>query len=98
MLTEKEVIQVMSKITHPEIDYSLLDLGMIGAVDVEQETVRITVNLPFPEVPIKDHLVQIVKDAIAENDEAANVEVRFATMNEAEREEFRRKARDKWKL
>jgi metal-sulfur cluster biosynthetic enzyme len=98
MLTEKEVIQVMSKITHPEIDYSLLDLGMIGAVDVEQETVRITVNLPFPGVPIKDHLVQIVKDAIAENDEAANVEVRFATMNEAEREEFRRRAREKWKL
>ncbi len=98
MLTEEEVIRVMSKTAHPEIDYSLLDLGMIKEVVVEQETVKVTINLPFPEVPIKDHLVQIVKDAIAEKHERAAVEVIFSVMNEAEREEFRRKARDKWKL
>ena len=97
MLTEKELIRVMAKITHPEIDYSLLDLGMIKEVGAEQETVKVTMNLPFPEVPIKDHLVQIVKDAIAKKDEAAEVEVSFATMNEAERQEFTRKARAKWK-
>ena len=98
MLTEKEVIRAMSKTTHPEIDYSLLDLGMIKEVALERETVKVTMNLPFPGVPIKDYLVQIVKDAIAEKDGSAEVEVRFATMNEAEREDFRTKARDKWKL
>jgi metal-sulfur cluster biosynthetic enzyme len=98
MLTEEEVTRVMSKTTHPEIDYSLLDLGMIKEVVVEQETVRVTMNLPFPEVPIKDHLVRIVRDAIAEKDERAAVEVIFSVMNEAEQKEFRRKARDKWKL
>ena len=98
MLMEKEVIEAMSKAMHPETDYSLLDLGMIKEVSVEGQTVRVTMNLPFPKVPIKDHLVQLVKDAIAKKDEAAEVELRFATMNEAEREEFRRKARDKWKL
>ena len=98
MLTEEEVIRVMSKTTHPEIDYSLLELGMIKEVVIEQETVEVTMNLPFPKVPIEDHLVQIVKDAIAEKDERAAVEVVFSVMNEAEQEEFRRKARDKWKL
>jgi metal-sulfur cluster biosynthetic enzyme len=98
MLTEEEVTRVMSKTTHPEIDYSLLDLGMIKEVVVEQETVRVTMNLPFPEVPIKDHLVRIVRDAIAEKDERAAVEVIFSVMNEAEQKEFRRKARDKCKL
>ena len=98
MLTEKEVIRVMSKIMHPEIDYSLLDLGMIKEVGAEQERVKITMNLPFLEVPVKGHLVQIVKEAIAKKDEAAKVEVSFSTMNEAERKEFRRKAEAKWRL
>ena len=97
MLSEKDVIQAISKTRHPEIDYSLLDLGMIKEIGVNQETVRVTVNLPFPEVPIKEHLVQIVKDAIREEDEAAEVQVGFVTMNEAQREEFGKKAREKWK-
>ncbi len=97
MLSEKDVLQAISKTQHPEIDGSLLELGMIKEVRVEQETVRVTMNLPFPEVPIRDHLVQMVKDAIAEKDEAAEVEVSFATMNEAQREDFRAKAREKWK-
>ena len=92
------MIQAISKTRHPEIDYSPVDLGMINEVHVNHETVRVVLNLPFPEVPIKGHLVQIVKDAIAGKDEAAEVEVSFATMNEAERKEFRKKARDKWKL
>ena len=98
MLTEKEVMEAMSTTTHPEIDYSLVELGMIKEVGVEQETVKVTMNLPFPGIPIKGHLVQIVKDAIAEKDEAAEVQVTFAAMSEAEREEFARKAREKWKL
>jgi len=98
MLTEKEVMEAMSTTTHPEIDYSLVDLGMIKEVGVEQETLQVTMNLPFPGIPIKDDLVQIVKDAIAEKDKAARVEVTFAAMSEAEREEFARKARAKWKL
>ena len=93
MLTEKELIRALSKTTHPEIDYSLVDLGMIKEVGIEQETVKVTMNLPM-----KDHLVQIVKDAIDKKDGAVEVVINFATMSEAERKEFRRKAREKWKL
>jgi len=97
MLTQEEVMEVVSNTIHPEIDYSLLDLGMIKDVRVQQGTIHVTINLPFPEVPIKDHLVQMVKNAIAKKDEDAEVEVTLATMNEAERQEFRRKAAEKWK-
>jgi len=98
MLTEEKVVQAISKTSHPEIDYSLLELGMIKEVAVEQQTVKVTINLPFPRVPIKDYLVQIVKEAIGKEDDNAEIEVSFATMTEAEREEFMRKGRDKWKL
>ena len=97
MLTQEDVMAVMSNTIHPEIDYSLVDLGMIKDVRVQQNTIQVTVHLPFPAVPIKDHLVQIVRNAIAEKDAGADIEVTFATMNEAERDDFRRKAAEKWK-
>ena len=72
-------------------------MGMIKGVAVEQEAVKVTMNLPFLGVPIRDELVRIVKNAIARKDEAVAVEVSFAAMTDAEREEFRKKAWNKWK-
>jgi ATP-binding protein involved in chromosome partitioning len=98
MLTEQEVMEALTRTIHPEIDYSLVELGMIKEVGVEGQTVKVTMNLPFPGVPIRDHLAELVKGAVAEKDASATVEVSVATMDEAQREEFRRKAREKWKL
>jgi len=97
VLTKEEVIQVLSKTTHPEIDYSLVDLGMIKDVSIEEDKMAVTVNLPFAGIPIRDLLVQIVTEAVANEDEAAQVEVQFATMSEEERVDFMRKARERWK-
>ena len=97
MLTE-EAIKALSRVMHPEIDYSLVELGMIKEVAVQQDSVNVTVNLPFPEIPIRDLLVQIVKDGIAEADRAAEVKIDFAVMDQAERGEFQRKAQQRWKL
>ena len=97
MLTTEEVMQAMAKTMHPEIDCSLADLGMIKHVTAEQEKVIVTMNLPFPRVPIRDELVRIVTEAVPNADETSQVEVQFATMNEEEREAFMKKAREKWK-
>jgi ATP-binding protein involved in chromosome partitioning len=97
MLTTEEVMQAMAKAAHPEIDCSLVELGMIKHVTAEQEKVVVTMNLPFPRVPVKDELVRIVTEAVANEDHTSQVEVQFATMNEEEREEFMKKAREKWR-
>lgn len=98
MPIEKEIMIKLSKAMHPEIDYSLVDLGMIGAVNVKENNVEITLNLPFPGIPIKDDLARIVADAIAEGDQALQVKIEFAIMSEKERKEFVSKAQKKWKL
>lgn len=97
MLTKEAVIQAISKTTHPEIDYSLVDLGMVKDIRIETETIVVTLNLPFPGIPIRDELARIVTEAVANEDEASRAEVQFATMSEEDRTEFMRKARERWK-
>jgi len=97
MLTKEEVIQAISKTTHPEIDSSLVDLGMVKDVRIETEAIVVTLNLPSLGIPIKDELARIVVESVAKDDEASRVEVEYATMSEAERTEFMRKARERWK-
>ncbi|MCD6415292.1 MAG: DUF59 domain-containing protein [Planctomycetes bacterium] len=97
MLTKEEVMHALSKAIHPEIDSSLVGLGMIKDVSIEKEMVTVTMNLPFAGIPIKDDLAQIVKEAVADKDPGLRLEVRSATMDEEEREEFMKKAREKWK-
>jgi len=70
--------------------------AVIGRVPVHFRD-KSPINLPFPDIPIKGLLVQMVKDAITEKDESEQVEVTCATMNEVERREVRRKAAEKWK-
>ena len=97
MLTRDAVMQVMSKVTHPEIDYSLVDLGMIKDVSTEEDRMTIILNLPSLEVPVRDLLARLVKEAVAHVDATSQAEVQFAEMSEQERREFMRKAREKWK-
>ena len=98
MITEKEIMQVLSKAMHPEIDYSLAELGMIKKVNVERNNVEVTINLPFQGIPIKDDLARIVIDTITDANQSLQVKIEFATMNEKERKEFMSKAQEKWKL
>lgn len=98
MVTEEQVMAELRTVAHPEIDYSVVELGIVKKVVVERSKVMVTLSLPFAEVPIKDLLVQIVKQAIAKVDKTVEVEVDFAVMSEREREEFRTKAQERWKV
>jgi len=97
VLTKEQVIQALSRVTHPEIDYSLVDLGMIKNVSIDGERMTVTMNLPFAGIPIKELLVRMVREAVANEDESAQVELQFDTMSDQERAAFVEKARERWK-
>ncbi|MBN2035670.1 MAG: iron-sulfur cluster assembly protein [Chitinispirillaceae bacterium] len=97
MLTRQEAMEALSGVIHPEIDYSLVELGMIGELAVQDDKVNVTIKLPFPEIPIKDLLIRIVKDGMEKADRSAEVKINFAVMDQAERENFRGKAQERWK-
>lgn len=95
-ILEKKVGEILARIMHPEIDYSLVDLGVIKNVVVKDNGVTLTLKLPLLEVPIKDLLVNSIKEEL----EKLNVVVKINTvqMNEEERAKFMKMSQEKWRF
>ena len=97
-LSQPEIEQALSKITHPEINYSLAALGMLEDVICKKDEVSLTLKLPFQGVPIKEFLIQTIKETLAVLDETIQVKVNIEQMSEEERGNFAKMAREGWKL
>ena len=94
----QDVEQALSKVMHPEISFSLIDLGMINNVIIKENKVGLTLKLPFLGIPIKEDLIQSIKGALADLDESIQVEINEKEMNQEERDTFMRMAKEGWKF
>jgi len=97
-ISQKDVRRVLSKVTHPEINYSLIDLGMLDDIVLEQGRVNLVLKLPFLGVPIKDDLIQLVKKAVTDLDGTIEAKISLQEMSQQERDEFMKKAKKGWKV
>ena len=93
-----DVERALSKVMHPEINYSLIDLEMIKNVVYRNNTVVLTLKLPFPGIPIKEDLIQSIKGALVDLDKAVQVEINVEQMSQEERDKFMRMAKEGWKF
>ena len=93
-----DVEQALSDLMHPEINYSLINLGMIKDVVCEEDKAGLTLKLPFLGIPIKEDLIQSIKGALADLDKAVQVEINEEEMNQEERDKFMRMAKEGWKF
>ena len=96
-LSEDSVMTTLSKTIHPEIDYSLTDLGMIKHVNVKNGTVSLVLLLPFLNVPVKDDIISLITNAIKGLDNKIKVDITIEEMNDSERQQFMAMAQKGWK-
>ena len=94
-MNEKEVKEIVEKIKHPEIDASLVELGMIENIKLEGNKVSLTMVFPFPGVPIKYMLMESVRQPLEKT--GLNVEITERTMTQEELNEFFKMEQEKWK-
>jgi len=97
-LSVKEVEAALSKAMHPEISYSLVKLGMVKEIEVKDASVSLTLLLPFLGIPIKEDLINIVKEAVSKLGKDLKIEIKTSEMNEEEKKRFIKLARDGWAL
>lgn len=99
-LSEKDIESVLSKLMHPEISYSLIDLGMIKniAVNSSSNSVSVSLLLPFLEIPIKEDLIHSLKESITALNKDMQVKVKIEEMDSQEKAKFMEMARDGWML
>jgi len=96
--SQSDIEQALSKVMHPEINYSLIDLGMIEDVVCKKDEVHLALKLPFLQVPVKDLLIDIVKKALSDLNSSIQVEIDMEQMSQEERENFMKMAKEGWKL
>ncbi len=90
-----EVMTILKDVGHPAIARSLLDLGIIKKVEVEEKDAMVMMLFPFPGIPIKDALIR----SIAEPPEKAGYSVKVETgiMNQDEVQAFLAMEEKAWK-
>ena len=96
-LSQPQIDQALSEVMHPEINYSLVDLGMIENVSCKEDEVSLTLKLPFLGVPVKGLLIESVRKKLSDLDNSVGVQVNIEQMSQEERDRFARMARERWK-
>ena len=68
MLTHDDVLEALRPITDPEIGLSIIDLGLIYGVTVEEEgkVVKVELTLTSPMCPYGPQILQAVNAALAQ--------------------------------
>lgn len=95
-MNEEKVKKVIEKVMHPEINASLVALGMIKDVKVEGNSVSMTMLFPFQGVPIKSMLIESVKEPLEKL--GLEVEIKEDVMTEKELNKFFKMEQEEWKF
>jgi metal-sulfur cluster biosynthetic enzyme len=97
VVTEEGVQGALAQVIHPEIDHTLVELGMVKDIVVGDDKVTLTLVLPFIGIPIQDLLVASLRNAIKELNSDVTIEVNQGLMTEKERETFFAMAQEAWR-
>lgn len=94
-VSEEDVRQAVAEVTHPAIDRTLVQLGMIKDIAVEGDSVTLTLVLPFLGVPIKDYLVNSVREAVMKL--GVEIEIKITEMSQEELQAFLAMEQESWR-
>lgn len=82
---ESEVMRALSQVNDPELRRSIVDLGMVRDLVVEDGRVAFTLALTIPECPLRDQLVREARMAVEALPGVNEVLITTEAMSEAER-------------
>jgi metal-sulfur cluster biosynthetic enzyme len=96
-ISEGDIHQAIGQVMHPEINRTLVELGMVKDIALKDDEVTLTLVLPLLGIPVlvKDYLVNSLRQAVTKL--GAKVEIRIAEMNQEERLAFLAMGQESWK-
>lgn len=93
-ISEKDILNLLSKVKHPAINRTLRELGIVKDISIKNNKVLITIALPFPNIPIKDQLVNSIREPIERL--GAEVQMRYTIMSQEELQTFLKMEDESW--
>jgi len=94
-ISEKDIRDAIAEIKHPMINHTLVDLGIIKSVNIESGKVMIILAFPFLNIPIKDYLINSVREPVEKLD--VEVEINTTVMNQEELKRFLAMEQNAWR-
>jgi metal-sulfur cluster biosynthetic enzyme len=96
-ISREYIFECLSAVQHPEIGLSLVHLGMILDVAVEEEKARIAIALPTQEIPsvVKGAIEQSISQALQKL--KLRTQVEYFLMLPEVRDNFFKLARENWR-
>lgn len=85
MVTKETIIEALRSVQDPELQRSIVDLGMIRDLNVDDGAVSFTLALTVPTCPLSDQLTNAAREAVAALDGVRQVNVTPGVMSDAER-------------
>ena len=92
-----KVEKIIKNTEHPEINKTLFELGMISNITVSENEVSFTLKVPFSGVPIKDMLIDSIRNSLKDEIGDIPVKVNVEEMDSSERERFMKTAQEAWR-
>jgi len=83
--TEAQIRKALEGVMDPELNKSLIQLGMVRQVAIDKDRVDITLALTTLGCPLRDQIVEDVKRAVSALEGVKAVEVALAEMTEEEK-------------
>jgi metal-sulfur cluster biosynthetic enzyme len=65
-LTETQVRQALSKVSDPELGFSIVDLGLVREIAISDQAVQVSMTLTTPACPYAPQILADTEAAIAE--------------------------------
>ena len=95
--TREEIMERLKTVEHPEISKSLIELGMIMDVGIEQKKVNVAIALPMLNIPdiVRDAIVTSIAGPLHEM--GLEIEPIYFEMSPGDRENFFTVAKANWK-
>ena len=91
MPTHDQIIDALRPVEDPELRRSIVDLGMVRAVEVRGDTVAVQIALTVAGCPLRNEIQNRVTGAVGALDGVAGVTLDFTVMTDQEREALRMK-------
>ena len=88
MISEQAVLAALHTVRDPEIGKPIDDIGMLGAVEIAGDTVRVDVLLTVAGCPLKSEITRRVTEAVEAVPGVGAVDVHLGVMDPARRAEM----------
>ncbi len=91
VVTEEQIIEALRPVEDPELNRSIVDLGMLREVDIrENGVVGVLIALTIPGCPLKNEIERRVSEAATQIDGVTSIDLEFTVMSDEDRENIRR--------